>query len=248
MHYNYCGRDENIHFHACDEVDICAVVCIELTNTLVSWLTMSSLLFLLSKTDMATVVTTHAAREKYVLTTARCWSSPGARAALKLGQNTHRKSVPATARSCNRTVCSVSDRLGLPMSMTDAVLEVNEAYQWRTFHWRWMRPTYDGHFIGDEWGLPMTDITLEMDEAYLWRTFHWRWMRPTHDGHFIGDEWGLPMTDITLEMDEAYLWRTFHWRWMRPTYDRYYIRDGWGLPMTDISLEMNEAYLWQILH
>lgn len=59
-------------------------------------LTMSSRPSGFTKAEVAKVASVLAAREKYVFTTVLCWSSPGAvTAELKLGQKSHRKSVPA---------------------------------------------------------------------------------------------------------------------------------------------------------
>jgi hypothetical protein len=57
-------------------------------------LTMSNFFSLLTIDDTANTVTQHAARERYVLITARCWSSPSTNAELKLGQNNQRNTVP----------------------------------------------------------------------------------------------------------------------------------------------------------
>ena len=55
---------------------------------------MSNLSSSCTAADTAKAVTAQAARQKYVLRMARCWSSPGARAALNDGQNNHRNTVP----------------------------------------------------------------------------------------------------------------------------------------------------------
>lgn len=46
------------------------------------------------KAETTNVMTVHAVNERYVLTTARCCSSPEAAPPLKLGQNIHKKRQP----------------------------------------------------------------------------------------------------------------------------------------------------------
>lgn len=55
--------------------------------------------FLLIKEEMAKVMIQQAASDRYVLITARCLSSPEVSAALKLGQNNHKKTVPRTVHN-----------------------------------------------------------------------------------------------------------------------------------------------------
>lgn len=56
--------------------------------------------------ENAKTLTTQAAREKYVFTMALCWLTPGsAMAELKLGQNIHRKSVPAVNHTKGSQFC-----------------------------------------------------------------------------------------------------------------------------------------------
>lgn len=56
---------------------------------------MSNFPFFWKRLEMAMVVRTEAARDRYVLMAALCWPSPWYTVAeLKLGQNIHRKSVP----------------------------------------------------------------------------------------------------------------------------------------------------------
>ena len=52
-------------------------------------------LFLLNKREKMKVAMTLAVMAKYVLMTALVWALPAASTPLKLGQNSHRKSVPA---------------------------------------------------------------------------------------------------------------------------------------------------------
>jgi len=57
---------------------------------------MSNFFSLLTIDDIANAVTQQAVRERYVLITARCWSSPSTNAELKLGQNNQRNTVPVS--------------------------------------------------------------------------------------------------------------------------------------------------------
>ncbi len=56
--------------------------------------TMSNLFSSDTNADTAKATRQHAARARYVLMTARCWSSPGARAELNDGQYNQRNTVP----------------------------------------------------------------------------------------------------------------------------------------------------------
>ena len=127
-----------------------------------------------------------------------------------------------------------------------------------------MRPTHDGRYIRDGWGLPVTFVTLEMDEVYSWRTLHLRWTRPTHDGHYIRDGWGLNVTEVTwnrwvLQMTDICLNVTeLHERWLRPTRGECYLPNRrvctpvrQQKPVRPQTIDylrrwwMDEAYLWQ---
>ena len=62
--------------------------------TTICYLTISNLSSLLTRADIAKVTTVQAAKAKYVFMTARCWSSPRAKALLNEGQNIHKNIVP----------------------------------------------------------------------------------------------------------------------------------------------------------
>ena len=64
---------------------------------------MSNLFSSETSAETAKATRQQAASARYVLMTARCWSSPGARAELNDGQYSHRNTVPTTMEKSVQT-------------------------------------------------------------------------------------------------------------------------------------------------
>ena len=80
---------------------------------------MSNLSSSCTAAETAKAVTAQAARQKYVLRMARCWSSPGARAALNDGQNNHRNTVPESMEEIKTGITRMySSRMRIARSLT----------------------------------------------------------------------------------------------------------------------------------
>lgn len=91
-------------------------------------LTMSSFPCFWKRLDMATVVSTVAAKARYVLMAALCCPSPwSVMAELKLGQNIHRKRVPTRRAGCTLSIQQIHTTSTI--SIVKVSMELNYAHR-----------------------------------------------------------------------------------------------------------------------